>query len=42
MDLDGEQGTTRMVIVTDRPGSGKHYFCDLQTTAHNVRKAEKT
>jgi len=31
-----------LVIVTDRSGGGNRYFCHLQMTANDVRKAEKT
>jgi len=31
-----------MVKVSNRSGAGNGYFRDLQTTANDVRKAEKT
>jgi len=30
------------VNVYDRSGDGNHHFRDLETTANDVRKAEKT
>jgi len=29
-------------MVCDRSGDGNHHFCDLQMTANDVKKAEKT
>ena len=31
-----------VVMVRDASGAGKHHFRDLQTTANDLRKAEKT